>query len=223
MMNKSLSAAPAYMQELFAFGRHYTHIIWDFNGTLLDDTRTGIQSINTLLSRRGMEPIGSIAQYHALFCFPIVSYYKKVGFDFSKDPFDVLAREWVAEYEKNVPQAPLRPGTVPVLQAFQESGIEQIVLSASERGMLDRQLRDLGIRCFFTEILGTDDIYGTSKIEIGRNWARTAVPPRALMIGDTTHDFAAAQAMEMDCVLLTGGHQDKKTLSSCGCPVLGPD
>jgi phosphoglycolate phosphatase-like HAD superfamily hydrolase len=39
------------------------------------------------------------------------------------------------------------------------------------------------------------------------------------MIGDTEHDFEAAQAMKMDCYLIAGGHQPKEKLLATGAPV----
>ena len=53
----------------------YTHIVWDFNGTLLDDIMAGIEAVNDMLSRRGIATIESVAQYRELFCFPIINYY----------------------------------------------------------------------------------------------------------------------------------------------------
>ena len=39
------------------------------------------------------------------------------------------------------------------------------------------------------------------------------------MIGDTVHDFEVANAMGVDCVLQSAGHQDAGTLASTGAPV----
>ena len=75
----------------------YTDIVWDFNGTLLDDIRAGIDAVNEMLARRDLATIQSVEQYRELFCFPIIDYYAKLGFDFEKeDYYSVLAPEWVA-------------------------------------------------------------------------------------------------------------------------------
>ena len=44
-------------------------------------------------------------------------------------------------------------------------------------------------------------------------------PQRALMIGDTLHDFEVAKAIGADCILLAWGHQDRERLEGTGCLV----
>ena len=60
----------------------YQTVVWDFNGTLLDDLGIGIASINALLARRGMPLVESHDAYHRIFCFPIREYYRRLGFEF---------------------------------------------------------------------------------------------------------------------------------------------
>ena len=59
----------------------YTNIIWDWNGTLLNDTELSIKCINTLLKRRSL-PLLSAEQYREVFGFPIREYYQRIGLDF---------------------------------------------------------------------------------------------------------------------------------------------
>ena len=55
----------------------YSHIIWDFNGTILDDVSIGIEAINMLLLRRGLKTIDSVDEYRRIFGFPIKDYYRR--------------------------------------------------------------------------------------------------------------------------------------------------
>ena len=61
-------------------------IIWDWNGTLLDDLDLSLESVNILLEERNL-PALSVEKYKDIFCFPIVDYYVKAGFDFEKEAF----------------------------------------------------------------------------------------------------------------------------------------
>ena len=76
----------------------YRHIIWDWNGTLLDDVWLGVASVNVLLERRG-QPTLTIESYRRHFDFPVRDYYERVGFDFETEPFEEAAVEFIAEYE----------------------------------------------------------------------------------------------------------------------------
>ncbi len=197
----------------------YSHIIWDFNGTILDDLIAGIKSENVLLSRRNMLLIDSVEQYHRYFCFPIIEYYKKLGHDFDKEDYNDLAIEWVTEYLKFSAKSKLNDGIKEALDKFKKEDCRQIILSASEKEMLTKQVRELGIYDYFDEILGLDNIHANSKVEIAKEWVETKKPRKALFIGDTTHDYEVASHMNADCVLVAKGHQSKDTLLKCGVPV----
>lgn len=193
----------------------YTHIIWDFNGTILNDVETGIKSVNTLLAQRNLPTIPSVEAYQRVFGFPIIDYYRKLGFDFDKEPYEVIAPLWVKEYLENVKKAEVFPDVKRTIEIFKQNGAVQIVLSATEREMLIKQLNDLGIANYFDDILGLDNIHAESKVALAKEWlAKTdnAVP---VMIGDTTHDVQTAKAIGADCILVARGHQSYETLKSC--------
>lgn len=202
--------------------KKYEYILWDFNGTILDDVQTGIDSVNFLLSNRGLREIPSKEAYRQIFGFPIRDYYGRLGFDFSHEPYETVAVEWVNQYLARVKEAPLCPGVLQALQFFREKGIPQSILSATKLEMLEGQLQDLGIRAYFDEVMGLDNIYATSKEALALDWKERHPAVQAVMIGDTVHDFEVAQAMGIDCVLISGGHQPTETLEGCGSTVL-PD
>jgi phosphoglycolate phosphatase len=75
-------------------------IIWDWNGTLLDDVDMCIESINILLKRRNLDML-SRKRYRDIFTFPVRDYYETAGFNFSKEPWDKVAHEFIDLYFKN--------------------------------------------------------------------------------------------------------------------------
>lgn len=89
-------------------------------------------------------------------------------------------------------------------------------LSASRRDYLIEQVRARGLEDYFTELLGLQDIYGASKVQVGKDWLRNSgVDPAAcVMVGDTTHDAEVAAAMGTKCVLCTSGHQSRARLEA---------
>ena len=200
---------------------NYTHIFWDFNGTLLDDVQAGIQSINVLLRRRGLPLIKDVEQYRDVFCFPIIKYYSRLGFDFTKENFADTAVEWVEQYDIFAADAPLYPHAKEVLVELRERGYRQIILTASEYNMVSAQLETLGIKEYFDEILGTDNIRAYGKAHIAVDYVKKARPERAVLIGDTEHDSEVAAACGMDCLLVSQGHQSRQVLDACGRRVVG--
>ena len=66
---------------------------------------------------------------------------------------------------------------------------------------------------YFDELLGIDNIYAGSKVDIALNWIKDKDPAKCIMIGDTLHDLDVAKAMGVDCVLVAKGHQAKEILT----------
>ena len=199
----------------------HTHLIWDFNGTILQDVDLGIRCTNTMLAERGLPVIPSVEFYREVFGFPIDEYYRRMGFDFEKEDYDtVLAPQWVALYLAGEPTCPMMDGAAEAMAAVKAEGIPQILLSATETDMLTSQLERLGIRTEFDEIIGLDNIHARSKKAQAVAWKERHPDARPLFIGDTEHDAQVADAVGGDCVLFTGGHQSETRLKACGKPVI---
>lgn len=197
----------------------YNLIIWDFNGTICDDVVLGINCINKVLVKRNMALIGSKDSYRDLFCFPIIDYYRKLGFDFMTEPYEILANEWTAEYLRGEHTLKASEGVVEVLEYIKSSAAEQIIISASEITMLKRELEIIGVADYFDKVLGINNTFGGGKIDIAKEWMKGR-NDRAVFIGDTLHDFETATAIGCDCILYSGGHDSKDKLLSSGVPVV---
>lgn len=198
----------------------YTHLFWDFNGTILSDMKAGMDSTNQMLSARGMREIDGIEEYREVFGFPIKEYYRSLGFDFEKESYEALAPLWVDIYNENSKNCSMIEGVPETLEAVASLGIKQIVFSATEREMLTRQLSELGIVPYFDEIIGLDNIHAASKAHLAEKWRREHPEAKILYVGDTVHDAENAKILEADCLLFTGGHQSKRRLAVCGCKMI---
>ena len=195
------------------------YCIWDFNGTILDDVDTGIRAVNELLEARSLRPIASKEEYQAVFGFPIREYYERLGFDFSKESYETLAPIWVERYLHYVREASIFEDVRRTLRYFAEQGVRQVILSATEHGMLCQQLKELSILEYFEEILGLDNIHAASKISLAREWRARHAQASLLLIGDTDHDVDTARQMGAECVLIARGHQSSERLSTLGVPI----
>ncbi len=196
----------------------YTYIIWDFNGTILDDIGIGIDSVNVMLKARALPQIESVEKYRKIFGFPIIDYYRRCGFDFQRDDYEsVLAPEWVAEYNSREHTAGMCAGVEYALKTFKRLGIKQAIVSASSSDMLKHQTDRLGISDYFENVIGCDNIYAYGKENTLKQYVSTLNEERILMVGDTTHDFEVAKAAGIDCMLLLCGHMNESTLRLTGC------
>ncbi len=195
--------------------KNYTHIFWDFNGTILDDADACFLSENDLFEAYGLPKLPSKETYQSLFGFPVKDYYRKMGFDFEVTPYEILASEWMDRYLIHAESAGLCPRIRDALEFVKGKGLPQWVLSASKLDMLEHQLTHLGVRSYFEGILGQDNIHAGSKEYLGLAWRKANPDARVLFLGDTDHDATTAHAMGADCILLLTGHSTKERLTSC--------
>jgi phosphoglycolate phosphatase len=199
----------------------YQHIIWDWNGTLLNDAWLVVEIFNDMLTLRDLPRI-SAEQYAEKFGFPVKGYYQKVGFDFEREPFEKLGDEFIEEYERRKLECPLQEGAVEILSENAGKGISQSIISAAKQDSLEEMVKRHGIEHLFVAAHGLDDHYAFGKVDIGLKWmAELNLPPgEILMIGDTTHDYEVAEAMGVDCILVVSGHQNRPRLEACGARVV---
>ncbi|MRS03322.1 HAD family hydrolase [bacterium] len=199
----------------------FQHIIWDWNGTLLDDVELCVSIINTLLVKRKLAPV-SVEYYREIFSFPIIQYYENLGFDFTHESFESIGTEFILDYEKKRAQCTLITDATTTLQYFTQLGLSQSILSASKQNYLLDAVRSYGLESLFMEINGLDNHYASSKVDIGLAFmARNNLDPKTiLLIGDTLHDADVAKALGIECCLVPNGHQSQARLAACGVPIV---
>lgn len=200
----------------------YKYIIWDWNGTILDDVDINIEIINILLKERNLPLLDSREKYRELFGFPITGFYKSLGFTFEQEPFEAVAREYAFLYDERYPSAALMPGAEELLRRLKHQGFGQLIVSATEQAFLMSQVTYFEIEQLFTDILGTSDIYVRSKVGVALKWLEDnrASADEVLFVGDTVHDKEVADSIGCDCVLIPMGHQSREILASSGAKIL---
>jgi phosphoglycolate phosphatase len=201
----------------------YDHIIWDWNGTLLDDVELCASIMNYLLRKESLPEI-SLSKYREIFTFPVEDYYKLAGHNFQKNSFEVLGREFMVEYEEKKLGCNLYPSVKESMEYLQTKGIKQYLLSAYKHDTLEVIIKSFRIDHYFEHIAGLDNIYAGSKLELGREMIEKIIPndnnEKVLLIGDTIHDLEVANGIGIDCLLISDGHQNKERLLKLGIPVM---
>ncbi|MFC2077201.1 HAD family hydrolase [Candidatus Bipolaricaulota bacterium] len=202
--------------------RELEAVVWDFNGTLIDDLDLVVRAVNVQLEKRGL-PRLTPHEYREVFGFPVEDYYRRIGLDFRTESMAELAAGFFKEYAPGLPECPLHEGVIEAIAAFAKRSIRQFVLSAMEEEMLHNTLEVLGIRDHFVAAYGLAHQEGDSKISRGRQLLadHSICPEETLMIGDTDHDAEVAAELGMSAVLVSTGHQSAPRLQATGQPVYG--
>ena len=196
------------------------NVIWDWNGTLLNDVPFCVDITNALLRRYGLRPFADIREYRSRFSFPVKDYYASIGF--GPEIFVTVAHEWMDAYMRGEHICPLNPHAVEIADAFHRENFTQVVISASKIENLKLQLASRPHFSCFCAPVGLNDIYAGSKTDLAVRWMRDnrIDPDETVFIGDTLHDWETAKAAGCRCILADIGHQSRERLSLSGCPLV---
>jgi len=199
----------------------YRHIIWDWNGTLVDDLALNVDIVNSMLSQRGLAPV-TREYYREVFTFPIQDCYAQIGFDFEQEGFEQLSVEFIRSYKSGWHRSRLFPNSREILEQVRASGRTQSVLSANHKDTLREYVATFDIVHLFEHLVGLDHIQATSKVDEGRALLQR-LPHHAgevLLVGDTLHDAEVADTIGIDCVLVAHGYQSRRRLEKSGRPIV---
>ena len=202
--------------------RNFDLVIWDWNGTLLDDTHMCYTIANEMRQERGMSLMEGVEEYRRYFTFPVVDYYRRMGYSFETEPFENISRQFVSMYAARYSTASLQPCAKEALAAVLETGARQVLLSATGQDRLDEQVEFFQLNGYFERVIGNSNNLAHGKADYAKEFLRESGvdPARALFVGDTDHDFEIASSIGCGCALLTAGHQTIEHLSTLGATLV---
>ena len=148
------------------------YLLWDFNGTIVDDVDLGVSCINKLIKKYLKRSPLTREEYRRIFTFPVREYYERAGFDLNKFDFESLGQEWMELYDEGFKDVRVYDAVIKCLKEAINKGYHNVVISASKHDKLIEELQMLGLDSYFEEILGIEDIYAASKVALARKWAK---------------------------------------------------
>lgn len=189
----------------------YTEIIWDWNGTLVDDVAVSVDCVNDMFRRFNM-PLTTVDEYLTVIGPSLEEYYGRY-FDMTQHTMPELLELFQHYYKLRTNQLTLMNGAYAALKKFAESGKNQYIVSSFEQSALENSVNILGVRNFFTVISGADDINCGPKSKRARQIVKKS--QKAVLIGDSVCDYITASEAGCDCVLISNGHQKESDLIQC--------
>ena len=197
------------------------HVVWDWNGTLLDDLHVVIEAANESLSQFGLGPIDE-DDYRDHFTRPVRAFYDSLfGRPITDDEWEALNDTFHEEYYARVAAASLTSDANRAMDSVEGRGWTQSLLSMSPQEWLEHVVDRFGLRPRFAGIRGLRGPTGGLKAaHLRDHLADLGVEPeRSVIIGDTPDDAAAAKAVGAGVVLYHGGSHHLPTLEEVGAPI----
>lgn len=194
-------------------------ILWDFNGTVMDDMGASVGAVNAMCAHRGLPPITE-EWYTLNLTMPLEKFYSDIGFDMQKERIEVVSEEFQRECSKF--SRPVFPEVLAALERFRQKGLRQLLFSSLHHDILMRQAEERGVKAFFEGIVGRQDrsLGGKEKAAEAYLKAHGIDPREVLVVGDLTTDYEMAAYVGCPCALIEKGHQHREILSKTGAYVL---
>ncbi|MFF8383098.1 HAD family hydrolase [Streptomyces kanasensis] len=203
--------------------RRRTHLVWDWNGTLLDDISAVIEATNAAFEELGIAPI-TLERYRELYCVPIPVFYQRLlGRLPDEAEWEIMDGTFHRHYWARAEGCGLTDGAAELLAAASGLGRTQSLLSLAPHERLLPLVRRHGIEEWFVRVDGRTDRSTAGKAEhmVRHLRALDGVPPeRIVVIGDAADDALAAAHVGARAVLYTGGSHSRASLQSVGVPVV---
>ncbi|MGN9794016.1 HAD family hydrolase [Streptomyces sp. NPDC054847] len=199
------------------------HLVWDWNGTLLDDIGAVIAATNAAFAELGLEQI-TLERYRELYCVPVPRFYERLmGRLPTNDEWLVMDAAFHKHYWTRAETCGLAEGAAELLVRRQSAGLTQSLLSLAPHEHLVPIVRRHGIEERFVRVDGRIGASTAGKAEhMVRHLAQLGGvrAEHVVVIGDAADDAVAAAHVGAKAVLYTGGSHSRASLESVGVPVV---
>ncbi|MEV4707575.1 HAD hydrolase-like protein [Actinoplanes sp. NPDC049316] len=196
-----------------------THLVWDWNGTLLDDLSLVVSSTNHTFAAVGGRNVDS-DEHRRRFRRPVSEFYAEIlERAITDEEFEELDRIFHDAYRMGLTTIPLAADAEAAIKAWPGT---QSLLSMWFHDELIPAVESRGLAGVFARIDGrpTEVDGGLKAGHLARHLDQLQVAgDQAVLIGDSIDDADAAASAGALCVLYTGGFTEPARLRASGVPV----
>jgi phosphoglycolate phosphatase-like HAD superfamily hydrolase len=196
-----------------------THLVWDWNGTLLDDLTLVVSATNHTFSVVG-GPSVNADEHRRRFRRPVAEFYAEIlQRAIDEDEFGEMDRIFHEAYRLGLTTIPL---VADAEAAIREWSGTQSLLSMWFHDELVPAVESRGLAGVFARIDGrpTEVDGGLKAGHLARHLAQQSISgEQCVLIGDSIDDADAAASVGAAAVLYTGGFTDPARLRESGVPV----
>ncbi|MFR9673907.1 HAD family hydrolase [Streptomyces sp. TR06-5] len=200
-----------------------THIVWDWNGTLLHDIHAVLDATNAAFAETGL-PALTLERYRELYCVPVPRFYERlIGRLPTDEEWETMDALFHHHYWARADDLGLTEGAEELLAARDAAGHTQSLCSLAPHDRLLPLVRTHGIDRHFLRVDGsTGDNNGGKAGQMARHLAALdgVDSDRTVVIGDAVDDALAAAHVGARAVLYTGGSHSRTSLAEAGVPVV---
>ncbi len=186
--------------------------VFDWNGTLFDDTSATLKATNAVLAKFDIPAI-TMDRMQETFSFPLIHFYEKMGV--SADEYLRRAEEegqaYVEAYESHYHECNIADGAFELLEWLNERDVHSMILSNHMQENLDADVHRLGIAPHMKHISGNSEratiTQGLSKqIRLEAYMEEHGFEPhKTFIIGDSHEEPELAKRLGIMGISIAGG------------------
>ena len=199
-----------------------SHVVWDWNGTLLDDNQIVLAAVNEVCAGFGRAEL-TWAEWQTAYARPMrLSYEQILARALDDEEWARVDKLYHERYDALLHSCGLAAGVPDVLRQWTDSGRTQSLLSMWFHARLTPTVEQFGLTQYFTRIDGlAAEVGGGSKAEslIRHLETQNLNPAEVVLIGDVVDDAQATQAAGAHCILVSTGAMTRTALEATGAPV----
>jgi phosphoglycolate phosphatase-like HAD superfamily hydrolase len=195
------------------------HIVWDWNGTLVDDLALTVATTNAVLQSYGGTPV-TVEQFRGTYVRPVADYYRRaLRRAVTAAEFARMDKAFHDAYNAGFRSCALMRDAVVALRTWQRDGRTQSVLSMLAHDDLTTAARWFELDHYFNRVDGRRTAVGgdaKARLLVEHLTSVGAAAEDCVLVGDTVDDAMAAAAAGTRCVLFTGGLTSRTRLLDTG-------
>ncbi len=190
----------------------YNNVIWDWNGTLVNDLSYAVKVVQSLLESHGLDTICEKV-YKESFSIPVIDFYNRLGFKTKGQSFEEISKHFMQKYYEGFDQLQIYEEALASIKALHKNGTSQSVLSAAQENDLISWAKKFQLDSYFDFISGQSDHSAGCKVDQA-HMLKAQLPQntKGLYVGDTSNDAQVAEALGFDFAFITNGHQNLSRL-----------
>lgn len=192
-------------------------VVYDWNGTLLDDVGISFDCFLITLEMLGAKP-PTLEEYKNNYDIPIRRLYMASGVpeQLFLEKINGVFHTFYSHYKQRADKAVLRSGVADTLSSLHGKNVKQIIASNDIGDRIKHQITRLSINDFIHDVVAFSDMESRKvpKGELLKQYMKREKIPahNAVMVGDVMEEIQIARELGMASIAITDGYVTESRL-----------
>ncbi len=190
----------------------FKHIIFDFDGTMVDSTDVLLSVFNELSSKYKFNPINR-EEIELLRNMSVIERSRYVNFPLRKIP--TIVADFNRLYNNNLKKVKFFDGVKEVLDELRASGYQLSIISSNSEKNIREFLKNNGID-YIDEVISATHFFGKDKTIKKYLKSNKLEKPQVIYVGDEKRDVVACKKIGVKVIWVEWGYDSRENVMNKG-------